>query len=376
MTIADYLKQRADHLTQAGRRIKDFQVFDFNYMPEQPLMREEVKPIIDACLRYLSTGIANHVFIFGSRGSGKTLTVKHLGRLLAQQHQAEVLYANCRQHNTSFKILAHLLGVRPRGCSLDELWHRFTEAHSGRLLLILDEVDLISEKDRNKDILYLIGRSPRNYMTILLSNHPKFLNTLDESVRSSLQTELIHFRNYDAQEIMRILKDRALLGLKDMPDETMAKIAALTTRATNSDVRVAIKTLYYAALEESGDIEDFFNRARRDLITDILADLSDRNLMILKAVANIQEPFVKAVYEEYRRLSIQEHEEPFSYVYFYANLSYLQSIGLLVLVATKVGRTYTNRIQALFDAEMLRAIWGMRFGTAGSEVHGLTGTHS
>ena len=362
MTISDYLKQRVDHLTQASRRITNFSVFDFNYMPEQPLMREEVKPIVDACLRYLSTGIANHVFIFGSRGSGKTLTIKHLGKLLARDHQVEVLYANCRQHNTSFKILSHLLGVRPRGCSLDELWLRFTETHSGRLLLILDEVDLISEKDRNKDILYLIGRSPTNYMTILLSNHPKFLNTLDESVRSSLQTEQIHFRNYDAQEIMGILKDRIALGLNDMSEATLARIAALTARATNSDVRVAIKTLYYAALEESGDIEAFFNRARRDLVTDILTDLSDRNLMMLRAIANVPEPFVKAVYEEYRRLSIQEHEEPFSYVYFYANLSYLQSIGLLMLVSTKVGRTYTNRIQALFDAGELRAIWSMRFG--------------
>ena len=59
---------------------------------------------------------------------------------------------------------------------------------------------------------------------------------------------------------------------------------------------------------------------------------------------------------------MQMQEEPFSYVYFYSNLSYLQSIGLILLLSTKVGRTYTNRIQPLFDLEPLEAAWQTRFG--------------
>ena len=83
--------------------------------------------------------------------------------------------------------------------------------------------------------------------------------------------------------------------------------------------------------------------------------------LILKAAIDTREPFVKAVYEHYRRISRHQHEEPFSYVYFYMNLSYLQSIGLIVLLSTKVGRTYTNRIQLLFDIELLETIWEGRF---------------
>jgi hypothetical protein len=55
------------------------------------------------------------------------------------------------------------------------------------------------------------------------------------------------------------------------------------------------------------------------------------------------------------------HEEPFSYVYFYASLSYLQSLGLILLLSTKAERTYTNRIQALFDPVLLDAIRASRF---------------
>ena len=71
---------------------------------------------------------------------------------------------------------------------------------------------------------------------------------------------------------------------------------------------------------------------------------------------------VKEVYETYRRLSAQYREEPFSYVYFYSALSYLQSLGLILLTSTKVGRTYTNIINLTFHADVLDALWRLRFG--------------
>lgn len=362
MKISDYLKNRSQELSDSHRRIRDYRVFDFNYVPEQPLMRAEAKAIIDAALRYSSSGIANHLFVFGTRGSGKTLLVRYIASLLQQQHGVRYLYANCRQHNSSYKILAHLLGVRPRGCGLDELWMRFCDQHPGKLILILDEVDLLSEKDKTKDIFYLISRSGQSYMAILLSNNPRFLVSLDESIRSSLQPELVHFKNYDALQILQILKDRAQAGLGEASEALLGRIAALTTSATNSDVRVAIKTLYYAALEEADQVEAVFHRARRDLTHDVLSDLSAMNLLILKAAIETADPMVKAVYHRYRQLSAVQHIEPFSYVYFYSNLSYLQSIGLILLMSTKQGRTYTNRIQLLFEPSSLQAIYDARLG--------------
>lgn len=356
MKITDYLDKQARTLDESSQRIKDFRVFDFNHIPDEPLMREEAKPVIDAHLRYLKTGIANHLFIFGSRGSGKTLMIKYIQRLLAKRGAVDILYVNCRQHNTSFKILAHLLGVRPRGCSLDELWHRFSDLHRRRLILVLDEVDLLSDKDRHKDLLYLLARSPHNYMAVLLSNHPRFLQRLDESIRSSLQPGQVHFRNYSAQEILAILHDRAQVGLHEVPEAELAQIAAMTVRSTNSDVRVAIKTLYYVALEEAGDVEEVFSRARRDILKDVLVDLNTQSLLILRATRTAPEPFVKEVYGRYRRICREELEEPYSYVYFYSSLSYLQSIGLILLLSTKVDRTYTNRIQLLCDPEILQTI--------------------
>jgi cell division control protein 6 len=361
MDIEQYLSQRQASLNKGTDRIRNFEVFDFNYVPEKPLMREEVKPVIDALLRYQQTGIANNILILGSRGSGKSVLARYLMKVMSGQGPLHFAYANCRQHNTSVKILAALLGLRPRGSSLDELWQRFEDAHEGRVVFLLDEVDLISEKDKHKDILYLISRSARNYMAVLLSNNPKFLHLLDESIQSTLQPEMVHFRNYDATEIEQILQERARVGLKTTPAAILSQIAAMTARNTNSDVRVAIKTLYLWALEPQTPLTQHFEKARRDITFDVVKDLNDRNLLILKAILDCADDFARDVYEAYRRTSIQVHEEPFSYMHFYSSLSYLQSLGLLVLISTKVHRTYTNRIQLTFDPSILTTIWAIRF---------------
>ena len=362
MDIEKYLSQTQYNLDKSKDKIKDFHVFDFNYIPDKPLMREEVKPIIDALLRYQQTGIANNVLILGSRGCGKSVLARFLMKVLSKQGQVDFAYVNCRQHNTSFKILASLLGLRPRGCSLDELWQRFTDSKQGKIVFVLDEVDLMSDKDKHKDILYLISRSENNYMAILLSNNPKFLAPLDESTKSTLQPEIIHFAGYNAGEIENILTDRAAVGLKFLPKRIIREIAAMIVKNTNSDVRVAIKTLYLWALEPGVSLREHFEKARRDIMFDVVKDLNDKNLLILKAALSHQDSFVKDIYEAYRKISAQYNEEPFSYVHFYSNLSYLQSLGLILLISTKVNRTYTNRVQLTFDRSILATILGIRFG--------------
>ena len=135
----------------------------------------------------------------------------------------------------------------------------------------------------------------------------------------------------------------------------------MTVKNTNSDVRVAIKTLYLWALEPGVSLKKHFDKARQDIMFDVVKDLNDKNLLILKAALSRQDSFVKDIYEAYRKISVQFNEEHFSYVHFYSNLSYLQSLGLILLISTKVKRTYTNRIQLTFDPSILVTIWHTRF---------------
>lgn len=362
MDVKTYLHTRKEALGKQTGAIKDYSVFDFNYIPEQPLMRNEARIIIDAILRYEHTGIPKNLALFGSRGSGKTLMVRYLAQELQADHTVTTVYCNVRNHNTSFKILANLLRAPIRGASLDELFTRFRATYPGKTVVVLDEIDTMSPKDRTMEILYMLSRASNNYMVILLANSPRVLQTMDASTRSTLQPETIHFKNYDANEILEILAERARQGLTQYHNEELQRIAALVTKHTNSDVRVAIKSLFYLASEPELDVDRAFGRANKDVVVDVIHDLNDRCLLILESARRSQTGFVREVYARHKSLSESAGEIPFSYTHFYNHLSYLQSCGLILLIATKVGRAYTNRIRLLFDPEVEAATFKARFG--------------
>ena len=359
-----YLMERRAEVAQAVENITNFQVFDFNYVPDQPIERPEMDQLVRAILKYERSGIPTNVFAFGSRGCGKTLTVRHLQRLFeAGPGKARVLYVNARENNTSFKMLAHLLEVTPRGVSISELFERFQKRYSAPTVLVLDEVDFISNKDRHKEILYLMSRCPENYMLVLLANNPKFVKKIDARTRSTLNPVPLHFRNYDALQMLDILKQRAREGLKCCMPGLLQRIAGLVVKHTNSDVRIALKTLYYVATEKGADVQRSFEAAQRDLMEDVISDLNYNNLLVLKAVSRTSSHLAKEVYRQYAALCARKSEKPLCYAYFYNNLSYLQSLGLILLASAKVGRTYSNRIGLLFDPELLGNAYGVRFET-------------
>ena len=361
MDIDGYLKEKERQFSELGERIRDPRVFDFNWLPDKPLMRDEIKPIVDALLRYERTGVPGHLLVTGSRGCGKTLALKYLQQLFGERG-LPVLYGNCRTRNTSYKLLADFVGARARGFSLAELTDKFTEKYAGPTIVVLDEVDLLSDRGRSMEILYFLSRSPRNDLVVMLSNNVNWASGLDESTRSTLQPETVYFRPYTAAELQEILRDRAARGLAEIPAGVVGQIAALAVKYTSSDVRVAIKTLYYWAADADTPLEESFQRARRDIVVEIVRSLNDKSLLILKAAAQGERP-VKQVYRDYRRLCASAKEEPFSYVYFSSTLACLQSLGLVLLITTKIRRAYTRLIQLTFPAEVLEGVWRYRFGT-------------
>lgn len=366
MDFAAYVRQHRERLDRGAKHVKDFSVFDFSYVPAEPFMRAECTTLIDAMLRFDITGIPTHLAVIGSRGSGKTLTLKFLQRVIPSNTSLNVLYTNCRHENTSFKIFAHLLRKEnTAGASLSELFERFVLQCNAKTVVVLDEVDLMSPKDPRREILYLLSRAERPFMVIMLSNSPHVLKQLDAATRSSLQPEPVHFRNYDAEQIAQILRDRARRGLAEWDDARLAEISALTVRQTNADARVAIKTLYYFTCGLNGDVAACFEQARRDIVVDVVNDLADGNLLILWAVATSPIDLAKPIYQRYCRGSQAQRDKPFSYVHFYSNLSYLQSVGLIALMSTKVDRTYTNRVLLTCDRAIVESIWKLRFGEGG-----------
>ena len=360
MDVQTYLKGRKEQIKKEAGMVKDFSVFDFSHIPSQPVMRDEAKILIDAILRYDHTGIPKNLALFGSRGSGKTLMVRYLANEL-HSGGVKILYCNVRNHNSSFKILEHFLKSFSKGSSFDDLFMAFRARYPGKTVVVLDEIDLMGTRDRNMDILYRLSRSRNNYMTILLSNSPRLMHKLDASTRSTLQPETVHLRNYDAEQLFAILLARAQTGLVRFQEEPLRKIAALSVRNTNSDVRVAIKTLFYTATESGLSVEHAFERATQDVVVDVVHGLNDKCLLILEGIRRTKTGLAKEAYQSYKDLSAAAGEIPFSYMHFYNNLSHLQSCGLILLISTKVDRSYTNRIRLLFDPLIAAETFRLRF---------------
>jgi Cdc6-like AAA superfamily ATPase len=245
--------------------------------------------------------------------------------------------------------------------SLSEIYNRFREKYKSKTIIILDEVHLWAPKERQRELLYFLSRDKRNYMILMLSNDPRFLNEIDQSVKSTLQPDLIHFRNYNANEILNILDERTQTGLKKIDEGVNSKIAAFTAKEANSDVRVAIKSLFYWVTQGGNSIEKCFENARRDIYVDLIADLSDTNLLILKAANQIPDKFAKKVHINYIELARRNREQPCSYVHFYNQLSYLQSLGLIMLLSTKVNKTYANRITILCNEKIIHHVYKLRY---------------
>ena len=60
MKVQDYFDRESKQQEEDSKYIIDPRVFDFDYIPKEPLMREEAKRIIKACVRY-QTATTGHL---------------------------------------------------------------------------------------------------------------------------------------------------------------------------------------------------------------------------------------------------------------------------------------------------------------------------
>jgi hypothetical protein len=134
----------------------------------------------------------------------------------------------------------------------------------------------------------------------------------------------------------------------------------LTTRKTNADARVAIKTLFYSVCEPHREVTGCFEQARGTSWW--TWSMTVRSQLDDPMGGQRKVDLAKEIYQRYSRISEAAGDKPFSYTHFYANLSYLQSNGLIALVSTKVDRAYTNRVILTFDPSIVETIWQIRSG--------------
>ncbi|MEM2534371.1 MAG: AAA family ATPase, partial [Candidatus Nezhaarchaeales archaeon] len=196
-----------------------------DYVPEYLPHREaEINKLAEILAPAVRGVRPSNVFIYGLPGTGKTAVTKYVLRKIetyarnySQDVKLKVAYINCRNENTSYRVLFNLCNylnerVPFTGLSTAELFRRFIGAldkEKNLLFVVLDEVDFLV-KVSGDDVLYKLTRiNPdlhnAKVSIIGITNDLKFVEYLDPRVKSTLGEEELVFRPYTTEELADIL---------------------------------------------------------------------------------------------------------------------------------------------------------------------------
>ncbi|HLD18652.1 MAG TPA: AAA family ATPase [Candidatus Nanoarchaeia archaeon] len=283
---------------------------DFDYHPKVLLYREREQRTIAAAIKPLFTGrTGRNLFIYGQPGLGKTIACRHvLQELEEQTDEIHVLYINCWQKNTTFKILVEIC---------EQLGYKFTQNKNTEQLLVIikniinksSAVFAFDEADKLEDVnfIYTLIEHIFKKAIILITNDKNWLVNLDDRVKSRLIAEMLEFRPYSEAEIKGILKTRADFAFVKGVLDPLAFDAVCRKTFELKDVRAGLYLLREAgnAAEERSskkitiaDVEMAIAKLEEFKIKDIEA-LEEDMRMILGLIKNNSGDKIGELYRKY-----------------------------------------------------------------------------
>jgi len=329
MSKLDKINKLDKIFDSVGKRslFKDKKVLQANYSPEDiPHRNKQIEQIASILAPSLLGEKTSNLFIYGKTGTGKTLSVQHVANELSKRTRDEkilrVEYLNCKLKkvaDTEYRILAELINkmggsVPATGLPTDQVYLRFLEilekGDEKIFILILDEIDQAVKKISD-EFLYNLTRinSELNNTQIILvgiSNDLRFLDMIDQRVRSSLSEEEIVFPPYNALQLQEILRKRSDEAFKEgvVSDGVIAKCAAFAARE-HGDARRALDLLRVAgelAEREANvnidmkHIDHANNKIERDKILDIIETEPKQFQLVLYSIFELTKKSKEGIY--------------------------------------------------------------------------------
>ena len=361
----------------AGKVLLDKAPLSYDWVPPSLIDRNEELGEMAA----IFSQIENHetscqAVVIGPVGSGKTVMTRRFAediqRHLEGRRKTVITHVNCRNHPTGPQVLQQIalsLDERhpERGFSPGEIIQSIRRnliTHDSHLLLILDEADVLVNRDQS-DLIYKLLRideGKENQGTIsmiLVSQNLSLMKLFEPAIISRLgQSNVVEMQPYDAETLTGIAKQRVDVACKtgSVAEETLTKIGQFA--AESGDARMAIELLEAAIrrTEKDGRGEVLPDDVRpstlrkASLEPSSVDNLSQHQKLSLLGICR---RLKKAEYvssgdaHKLYLLVCEEYEvKPRSYTTFWKHLKTLEIEGLIETRAanTNVGRGRTQHI--------------------------------
>lgn len=237
--------------------IKNENALDYDFIPKIIPHREGEQERVALAIKPLfKNRTGRNMLIYGPPGVGKTVATKHVLRELEEKtDDIHIVYINCWQKNTSYKIAVEIceqIGFRfVQNKNTTELFKVIAKIiNESTGVFVFDEIDKVEDTD----FLYHLLEEVYKKSIILITNYKSWLDNVDERVLSRLTPEKMEFKQYTPEETASILKDRLKYAFPEgvWTDEAFSLVSQKAGKLR--DVRSGLfllKESAYAAEDES-----------------------------------------------------------------------------------------------------------------------------
>lgn len=207
-----------------------------------------------------------NVMIYGKTGTGKSLVSKHVCQRAQNASQEGVTigltYVDCAEDNTETQAISSLaaqlndesitgFSVPHTGLSTSKyyklLWQTL-DAQFDSVIIILDEIDLMADDS----VLMKLSRAEEadkidcSIGVIAISNKLRYIDNLNERVKSSFQHKELFFKPYDAHQLREIMNNRIDAFQEGVLADDVIPLSAAFAAQEHGDARKAIDILRHA----------------------------------------------------------------------------------------------------------------------------------